>query len=349
MRYLSALMLTVAVTACAVAAPAKKGSLELKSVTALAFNSEGVLFIGDSTAAKVYAVETHEKTDASKGALKVEKLNEQIGGMLGVPAAQVAIADVKVNPASGTVYLAVRRGSGPSAAAVILTVARNGKISEFGLKDVMFSVVDLPNATDKNRAEAITSLGFANGKLIIAGLANEEFASTLRIIPFPFGDKAAASGVKIFHGAHGKYETQAPVRTFTTYKIGDAEHVVAAYTCTPLVKFPVGELQSGNKVTGTTIAELGNRNRPLDMIVYKKDGKDFVLMANSARGIMKISGDSLATNEGITTRIADKAGVKYETIEGWKDVVQLDKLDDAHAVILIDDKKTMTLTSVELP
>jgi hypothetical protein len=349
MRYLSALILCVAVAACAAAAPAKKGSPQLKSVTALAFNSDGVLFVGDSTAAKVYAIETHEKVDASKGAIKIEKLTEKIGGMLGVPAAQVSIADVKANPASGSVYLAVRRGTGPDAAAVILKVTRDGKISEFSLKDVMVSSVELPNALSDKRAEAITSIGFANGKLIVAGLSNEEFASTLRVIPFPFADSAAATGVKIYHGAHGKFETQAPVRTFTTYKIGNAEQVIAAYQCTPLVKFPVGDLQPGNKVTGTTIAELGNRNRPLDMIVYKKDGKDFVLIANSARGIMKLAGDSLATNEGITTRVPDKAGVKYETVEGWKDVVQLDKLDDAHAVILTDDKKTVTLASVELP
>ncbi len=54
-------------------------------------------------------------------------------------------------------------------------------------------------------------------------------------------------------------------------------HVLAAYTCTPLVKFPLSDLKPGEKVKGTTIAELGNRNRPLDMIVYQKDGKDYVL------------------------------------------------------------------------
>ena len=39
---------------------------------------------------------------------------------------------------------------------------------------------------------------------------------------------------------------------------------------------PLSELKPGNKVKGKTIAELGNRNRPLDMIVYKgKDGKEY--------------------------------------------------------------------------
>ena len=43
----------------------------------------------------------------------------------------------------------------------------------------------------------------------------------------------------------------------------------ALYTCTPLVKFPVAELKpnSGSKYRGTTIAELGAGNRPIDMIV----------------------------------------------------------------------------------
>lgn len=39
---------------------------------------------------------------------------------------------------------------------------------------------------------------------------------------------------------------------------------------------------------GTTIAELGNRNRPFDMVVRSKERKDFVLMNNSSRGVGKL-------------------------------------------------------------
>lgn len=350
MRYLSALIVSLAVAAIAVAAPAKKGTPEIKSVTALAFNSEGILFVGDSIAAKVYAIETSDTKSTGQGEVKIENITEKIGSMIGVPAAQVTIADVKVNPASGNIYIAARRGATPASAAVLLKVSRDGKISEFALKDVMYSSVDLPNANEKQRTEAITSLGFTNGKLIIAGLSNEEFASTLRVISYPFNDDAKTTGVKIFHGAHGKFETQAPVRTFTTYKIGDAEHVLAAYQCTPLVKFPVGDLQPGSKVTGTTLAELGNRNRPLDMFVYSKGGKDFVLMANSARGVMKISTDNFDIKDGIVERPkTDTAGSKYETIEGWKGIEQLDKLDDSHVILLMKTGSGYNLISAELP
>jgi hypothetical protein len=349
MRYLSALVLCLAVTAFA-AAEAKKGTPEVKSITALAFGPDGVLFVGDPAAAKVYAVATDDTKPAGKEDVKVEKITDQAASMLGLPADKIQIADMKVNPASGNIYLAVRRGVNATAPAVVLKVTRDGKLHEFPLKDVTFSAVELANANDKQRTESITSLGFANGKLIIAGLSNEEFASTLRTVPYPFEGPVATAGIKIFHGAHGKFETQAPVRTFTTYKIGNAEHVIAAYTCTPLVKFPVSDLQPGAKVTGTTLAELGNRNRPLDMIVYKKGGKDYVLMANNARGVMKVSTEQFDIKDGIVERPkSETAGSTYEKIDAWKGVEQLDKLDDTRAVVLMKTEGGTHLTSVELP
>ena len=59
------------------------------------------------------------------------------------------------------------------------------------------------------------------------------------------------------------------------------------------MKIPVSDLKPGAQVKGTTIAELGNRNRPIDMIVYEKGGKHFILMANSSRGVMKLKADNL--------------------------------------------------------
>ena len=84
---------------------------------------------------------------------------------------------------------------------------------------------------------------------------------------------------------------------FIPINISGKPHVLAAYTCTPLVKFPIDGIQAGTQIKGTTIAELGNRNRPLDMISYAKDGKDFVLLANSSRGIMKV-GDRFFRHRG---------------------------------------------------
>jgi hypothetical protein len=172
----------------------------------------------------------------------------------------------------------------------------------------------------------------------------------MRTFAYPFKAAAKGASIEMYHGAHGQYETAAPVRTFMTYDVAGKPNVLAAYTCTPLVRIPVDEFKPGAKIKATTIAELGNRNRPLDMIAYEKGGKDFILMANSARGVMKLDANKLDKYAHIETRIPDKAGVPYETIGELTGVVQLDKLDDRSAVIVTADadKKT-SLKTIALP
>jgi hypothetical protein len=344
---LAAVAALVSVSAGMAADGLTKGTPALKSVSALAFGPDGVLFIGDPTAGAIIAVGTGDTKPAGKDDVNIEKLDEKLTSLLGGPA---TVNDVKVNPASGTIYLAVTRdgkGGGP----IILTCTRAGKLAEFKMVDVPTATVTLPNATEKNRLEAITSLAFVAGKVIVAGLSNEEFASTLRTIPFPFETADKGTSIEIYHGAHGKLETRSPIRTFTPYKIGAADYLLAAYTCTPLVKLPLSDLKPGVKIKGTTIAELGNRNRPLDMIVYTKDKKDYLLMANDKRGVMKIAAEPFADAGAIPEqRVADKAGVTYETIAELQGVTQLDKLDDNRALLLLQaDDKSLTLKSVRLP
>ena len=174
---------------------------------------------------------------------------------------------------------------------LLVRVHADGKMEEVSLENVPFAKAELPNAPghERQRAESITDLSFADGRVFVAGLSNEEFSSRLIAIPFPFSTGGFdAAAIEIYHGAHGKFETKSPIRTFVTYRINNEPYMLAAYQCTPLVKLPVADLKAGAHVKGTTIAELGNRNRPLDMIVYQKDGKDYLLMTNSSRGVMKI-------------------------------------------------------------
>ncbi|OWK40792.1 hypothetical protein [Fimbriiglobus ruber] len=358
MRPLFALLAAAVVAASAVPARAaetglEKGTPALKSVSALAFSPDGILFIGDSQAGTIYAVGTDDTKSASAGDVAVDNLGDKVGSALGTTAANVTINDVKVNPASGNIYLAVTRGKGAEATPVIARLDRtSGNVAEFPLKDVPCAKVTVPNAVVGNkRQEAFTSLAFVDGRVIVAGLSNEEFASTLRALPFPFKDADKGTSVEIFHGAHGKLETQAPVRTFVAYKISGADYLLAAYTCTPLVKVPLADLKPGQKVKGTTIAELGNGNRPLDMIVYNKDGKDYILLANDKRGVMKILIDGFDSAEPITARPKGAtAGVKYETIKELTGVLQLDKLDAGRALVLAQAAdKTLSLKSVPLP
>ncbi|MEZ6140969.1 MAG: hypothetical protein R3B84_10395 [Zavarzinella sp.] len=323
----------------------KKGTPKLASATAMAFAPDGVLFIGDGKSGKLVAIQTTDKATMAAAAVNVENLPAAIASLLGTTAEGIVINDMKVHPTSKKVYFSVSRGRGPDAASTIIVVGSDGKPTEMSLTDVMFAEVQLSNSSAGRGGEAITSISFVKDSVIVSGLTTEEWASNLRTIPYPFKASAKGAGVEIYHGAHGKYETKAPVRTFTTVEIDGKTNVLAAYTCTPLVKFPLDEVKDGAKVKGKTVAELGNRNRPLDMISYSKDGKGFLLMANSARGVMKVSLDGIEKIEGITTRINGVAGLKYDSLADWKDVTQLDKLSDTQAVIL----SGTSLKTVELP
>ena len=116
------------------------------------------------------------------------------------------------------------------------------------------------------------------------------------------------------------------------------------------MKFPIASLKPGDKVRGTTIAELGAGNRPLDMILYKKDGKDFLLMSNNSRGVMKIATDGFATAAPITAPVsAETAGVPYETIASMTGVEQLDLLDAQNSIVIARAGAALNLQIVPLP
>jgi len=212
-----------------------------------------------------------------------------------------------------------------------------------------------PDARGRSpRAQSVTDMAFHDGRLYVAGLSNEEFASKLWALPYPFASERAAdrgTSVEIYHGSHGQLETRSPVYTFVPYAIGGVPHLVAGYLCTPLVKLPVSSLAPGSKVRGTTIAELGAGNRPIDMVVYKKDGKDYLLMSNTSRGVMKIPTERFASEPGIATRIAGTAGVGYETVASMAGVQQLDLLDAARAVVVTRARQggPVALATVPLP
>ncbi len=357
------LLLTAAVAGAASHAEAlasmKAGKADLSSAGVLAFGPEGILFVGDSQGAKVFALDTGDR-NPGVGGVNVAGINEKVAALLGTAVDQILINDMAVNPASKKVYLSVSRGRGPDATPVIVRVDAKGKLEDLSLDQIKHSSVSLVNAPaadakdrrgDSLRMQSITDLAYVDGRVFIAGLSNEEFASNLRSVPFPFVNSDEGSSVEIFHGAHGRWETASPVRTFVPYEIQAESHLLAAYTCTPLVKFPVSQLKPGTKVVGTTIAELGNRNRPLDMIVYTKGGSDHVLMSNSSRGVMKMSMQGVEKYEAIKDPVKETTkGLPYETVETLKDVEQLDRLDDSRAVILArSEGGSLDLKTIPLP
>jgi hypothetical protein len=264
---------------------------------------------------------------------------------------------LRVNPISKNVYLSASRGRGPDAMPLVARVSGSGDVSLLSLDNIPHSSISLtdapasdPSARRNPRMMTITDMNYVNGNLIVAGLSNEEWSSALRSIPFPF--KAAKEGatLQIWHASHGQYETQSPVRTFVPYTISGQQYILAAYTCTPLVKIAVSDLQPGAKVKGVTIADLGSGNQPLDMVPYKKDGHDYILIANSSLGLLKLKADNLEGYKPIDSpTVTDVAGVPYDKLGNFKNVQQLAQLDDSDAVILTGKPGPFNLQTIALP
>jgi hypothetical protein len=320
------------------------GKVQLKSAGALAFGPQGILFVGDSTAGAVIELDTNDHQNAPSGAkVNVEGIDTKIAAMLGVPPDQIGINDVKVNPLSKNVYLSVTRGHGPDAAALIVKVSATGEVTNVSLDNIKYASVSLsdspaasPGSRQDPRMMTITDMSYVEGNLLVAGLSNEEWSSALRSIPVPFKTAEQGATLQIWHSSHGRYETQSPVRTFVPYSISGKSYILAAYTCTPLVKIPASSLKPGEKVKGVTIADLGAGNQPLDMVPYKKDGHDFILIANTSRGLVKLKADGLDSYAAIDspTKVDGPAGVPYDKLD-LKNVQQLASFDAGNAVVLV--------------
>ncbi|HEY6533190.1 MAG TPA: hypothetical protein VIY72_12850 [Acidimicrobiales bacterium] len=344
----------------------KVGTVALGMAGPLAIGPEKVVFTADSRAAKVYAVEVEapDRGAAVEGPLDVDDLDVRIGAYLGCDVDDLVIRDLAVQPGSGDVLLSVQRGQGDAGTAVLLRLRRDDAAIEevplTGVRMAEWSLDDAPAVDDERtemsigidegdevtygdltfrlltvpiRTSTVTDLGYLDGTLLVAGLSNEEFASKLRRIPFPFGPDGDDSSLEIFHVSHGAWETAAPIRTFVPYE--DGRSILASYTCTPVVHFPLADIGTGDKAVGRTVAELGAVNTPLDMTTFRDADGEHLLVANTSHGLLKID---CADIDGQTplTEPQGPRGVPRETSD-LQGVVRLANLDDRHVLVLQRD------------
>jgi len=335
----------------------KEGSPDLQSAGHLVFGPDGILFVGDAKGAAVFAIDTQDAQSATPGSRQIDKLNEKLLAVPGVKA-PVTVNDLAVNPISGNLYLSL--SSGEAKAPALVRIDGAGKLSAVSLENVPFLKANLPNPPEDKvtgegrrarnlRLESITDLAYSEGKVLVAGMSAAPTPSTVREFPFPFADRDTGFAVEIYHGAHGRVEDYAAIRTFVPLTIDGTPSVLAGFTCTPLVRFPLEGVTPGSKNRGTTLAELGNRNSPLDMIVYDKGTEKYLLVSNTNRGVMKVSLQDINREEGITSPVRDTAGQSYETIGELEGTVQMDRLNDREAVIIIRQNDALNLKTVQLP
>jgi hypothetical protein len=241
-----------------------------------------------------------------------------------------------------------RRGSTLQPA--IIKVDNQGKLSSFNLSNVNYYETSLRDVPSKSPEQyypltyAITDMAFIDGELFVSGLSGLEFSSKLRRLPYPFTSKTTAVQLEIFHPSHDRFETNSPIETFLPFPVNGEMHIVAGYGCAPLAKFPLTEVRAKEQLRGVTVAELGGGNRPLDMISFKDDGVDYILIANSDRTLMQVSSEDLNKQEAVvkgSTRVPPYAstGVKYLSIAEIG-ITQLDNFNDLAYLVVqrnVDD------------
>ncbi len=331
----------------------KVGTPDIKSMGVLEFSDEGVLFIGDSKNATIYAVDLQEAGGTVEKPLFIPNLETKLAALLGTTDDDVLIHDLAVNPVSKNAYISVSRGKANwtsnwqmpkelSDATILIRVTPAGDMEEVVLEEVQYAQASIPNpvGADKMhrwkkgaslRADAISDLAYKNGSLYVAGLSNEEFASAMWVLPYPFSGEASATTLEIYHGAHGAYETHSPVRAFLPYNIQNKEQLLAAYLCTPLVTFETANLKGGTHAKGRTIAEFGAGNFPIDMVSYKSNGDDMILMSNSQLPLLVIDPKDIEAYDGEIKEEVEGylAGVKY-TPRAGSAIYQLADFDEKY-------------------
>jgi hypothetical protein len=347
------------------------GTPDLRSVGPLAFGPDGALFVADNVSASIFAIAVGDDGDADTGSTEIDHLDTRLAAQLGCSRDDLVIRDLAVHPVSGAAYLSVMRGHGADAIPLLVRAGGDGSLTEVPLSDVPFArtaVEDAPSADDTRqvmrlaegrepaeeldargvklrivrqplRAVTVTDLAYVDGVLLVAGASNEEFASCLRRIPFPFGAAPRSNSLEIFHVSHGRYETDAPIRNLVPY--GGSTSVLASYTCTPVVHFSLAAAAAGTQVKGKTVAELGAMNTPVDMVSYRQGGQEYLLVANSRHPLLKLAcsdiDDQAALTDptepvGVPRQALPQEGVTRMATRGSDQVVMLqrDAAGDLH-------------------
>ncbi|HEY7106768.1 MAG TPA: hypothetical protein VH986_10220 [Acidimicrobiia bacterium] len=323
----------------------QSGTPAIESVGPITFGPDDVLFVADNVGATVFAIDVADSGDADPvDAFDLEDLDSRLAAFLGCGVDDVVVRDMDVHPRTHNIYLSVMRGKGNAATPLILRIDhRTGTIEDVPLQDVEFSQVsidDAPSLDDERldtqfadppegevveirghqlrfargplRNATVTDMAYVDGTLIVAGMSNEEFGSTLRRIAFPFDGAVTHNNLEVFHVSHGQWETHAPIRTFIPYEEGRS--ILASYTCTPLVHFSLGDMEGRSKATGRTVAELGAMNQPLDMVAFEQGGDEYLLIAHSTHPMMKIACSDVDTQDGLT-QPREPAGVPRDTLD----------------------------------
>ena len=341
-----------------------KGTPDIKSIDAVGF-APGALLIGDGRGAQIFAIKIASQPAQKWTAAELSGLKDKLAEVVGTDAKGIEILKMVVDPQSNLAYVAVRKLDGKKD--LVLTVDASFKIRELPLENVEFARIGLA-AGDKVEVVKITDIAWGGKAILVAVQAKEKFGSMVFVVPAPLANdsKGVLFSTETYHVAHGRWETNAPIRTLMPYTEKGKNYVVGAFTCTPIVKYAIDDLQPGARVKGVSIIELGNGNTPQDMFSYEKNGKSYILM-NTFRMDRFQKSNPVGPSPYWTVKVDQSIlteGVKInkdallrtpkteeaQVVPAFHGVMLMDRLGTDHALVVrTDDKGGVSLTALMLP
>src|SRR5262245_428796 len=226
--------------ACCLGAASNAFAADIKSVSRLAAGPENVLFVADWKSARVHAIALPQAAQKPAGtALNILDLETLLSKQVG--ATKVTVEDMVVRPGTAEVYIAVSYGAAKMPALIVVNSDHSARrVNLNAAKSTSIALRDAPTSNYKfwrdtpERSFTVTDMKWRDGELFIAGLSNQDFASTLRRVRYPFDSRQSITSVEIFHTGHNQVETRAPIRAMSFATLGGKPYLVAAYNCTPI-------------------------------------------------------------------------------------------------------------------
>ncbi len=304
----TALASLLCATAFATATFAQGNPLDLKFAGALEFSDAGTLFVGDNYNGAIYVFDmTGGAAPGQVAPVNIGDIDVKIADTLGVPKSALAINDMAVHPVTAEIYISVSRIGNFKSAPAIMKISQDASISVLDLSSIAFEKQSLdhypdqettfrprglgqgaPLVRDVAKGEitlsslAIMDMEFHDGELFVAGVAFDNFLSTLRRMSYPFDGSQSSANVEMYHISHDQFETRAPIRAMSIQEVDGKAQMVAAYTCSPIVLIDLADIVDGAKISARTLMDYGN-GQPLDMVSYSMQGEEMLFLTSNSR------------------------------------------------------------------
>ncbi|MFP6686241.1 MAG: hypothetical protein VB934_16100 [Polyangiaceae bacterium] len=340
---------------------AQIGDPGITSFQHLAFGPAGVLLIGDGDKDRIVAVATGDTDPASAAGntfVKIDNIVQRVADAFGGGATpgDIKLDDIVVNPISKRVYLAATRQSNKDHALYSMDGA--GTLFAVDLSNVTYATIAY-GAVDMIEGSTIVEIAWTDTHVVASALEQSWTYSQMVTIALPFTHGAATTvgTTKVYHRAHKKWETHAPINSFTTYVDNGAPYIAGGFTCTPLVRYPVSLLAQGmTQAEGATPFDYGSQKHTRDLIYYKNANGAY-LLANLAH--FQNYTFAVRAKSALFTSATDLNETAPVVLNGSQqpthgDVERVNALDNAHRIVKRDDGNVIlyrgtALETVALP